>query len=356
MSILNAIYIALGTFLLTMGFLFVFVRTGKAIYRKEGEKRFVSKLPSNFNFIFNVITKSLFSKKLKTPVVLPKVEFILNNVDIDEDNVSKYRSVCGFSNEHQVPITYPYLIIFPLQSMLFIDNSFPFKAIGLVHLANKIQQFGVITFDSVKASVKFSDTVIPHEKGYCFVVISEVYSKKTNALLWRCESTYLFKTKRREVAGSDCDSVQLYESKIKESDTTDIPEGKLLWDLPENYSKKYAAVSGDYNPIHMYAFTAKLLGFPRGAIVHGMWSIAACAARIMPAITAAYTAKDGMPLAELYAELKLPLYQPSKPTLFSKSVVSVVNGHVFEVKVNKNGKNGDIVPHLRGTCSWVAPN
>ena len=35
--------------------------------------------------------------------------------------------------------------------------------------------------------------------------------------------------------------------------------------------RRYAAVSGDHNPIHLYPLTAKALGFPR-QIAHGMWT------------------------------------------------------------------------------------
>ena len=35
--------------------------------------------------------------------------------------------------------------------------------------------------------------------------------------------------------------------------------------------RRYAAVSGDRNPIHLSAPTAKAFGFPR-AIAHGMWT------------------------------------------------------------------------------------
>jgi acyl dehydratase len=43
--------------------------------------------------------------------------------------------------------------------------------------------------------------------------------------------------------------------------------------------RRYAAVSGDFNPIHLSAVTAKLFQF-RAAIAHGMWSLARCAAEI----------------------------------------------------------------------------
>lgn len=38
--------------------------------------------------------------------------------------------------------------------------------------------------------------------------------------------------------------------------------------------RQYAAVSGDYNPHHLYWFTALPMGFSR-PIAHGMWTLAA---------------------------------------------------------------------------------
>ena len=38
-------------------------------------------------------------------------------------------------------------------------------------------------------------------------------------------------------------------------------------------------MSGDYNPIHLWPWSARLFGFP-GAIAHGMWSLARCAATL----------------------------------------------------------------------------
>ena len=51
------------------------------------------------------------------------------------------------------------------------------------------------------------------------------------------------------------------------------------WRLPGDLGRRYAAVSGDHNPIHLYALTAKAFGFPR-QIAHGMWSKARCLAAL----------------------------------------------------------------------------
>ena len=55
--------------------------------------------------------------------------------------------------------------------------------------------------------------------------------------------------------------------------------GGVEWRLPGDLGRRYAAVSGDHNPIHLYALTAKAFGFPR-QIAHGMWSKARCLAAL----------------------------------------------------------------------------
>ena len=51
------------------------------------------------------------------------------------------------------------------------------------------------------------------------------------------------------------------------------------WHLPGDLGRRYAAVSGDRNPIHLHALTARPLGFPQ-AIAHGMWTKARCLAAL----------------------------------------------------------------------------
>jgi acyl dehydratase len=58
-----------------------------------------------------------------------------------------------------------------------------------------------------------------------------------------------------------------------------VPTSGLTWRLEGDLGRRYAAVSGDRNPIHLYAMTAKALGFKR-QIAHGMWSKARCVAAL----------------------------------------------------------------------------
>ena len=58
-----------------------------------------------------------------------------------------------------------------------------------------------------------------------------------------------------------------------------------LWRLGEGTGRAYASVSGDWNPIHVHALTARPLGFPT-AIAHGMYSYARVLASLGPKLPA----------------------------------------------------------------------
>ena len=347
--------ICTGAFGVLIAYVISLISNGKSVFVVEGNKKILKNLPSQPYIFYMAIKKSLFGKKTKS-IKLPDVQLIQKSITLDEDNIKKYREICGFSKDNEVPITYHYLTIFPLQALLLVDESFPFQAMGLVHLANRIQQFKQMKVaDKVTAVVKFDQTVVPHEKGYCFTVVSELFTASSDELLWRSESTYLFRTKASKGAEG-----KLYESTVKAEDMAGV-EKRHQWDIPGDFSRQYASVSGDYNPIHLYGLTAKLFGFPNGCIMHGMWSIAACSAVIMPLIAEdadKTKALTGGALAEIYVELKLPMYVPATPTLFcTEAVIKKNSSHAsstFEISVNKKGKKGDIVPHLRGKCSWLA--
>ncbi|RKN44053.1 hypothetical protein D7294_08530 [Streptomyces hoynatensis] len=51
------------------------------------------------------------------------------------------------------------------------------------------------------------------------------------------------------------------------------------WTVPAAIGRRYAAVSGDRNPIHLHPLTARPFGFRR-ALAHGMWTKARCLAAL----------------------------------------------------------------------------
>lgn len=47
---------------------------------------------------------------------------------------------------------------------------------------------------------------------------------------------------------------------------------RATWDLPGTLGRRYARVSGDWNPIHLSSLTARPFGYRR-PIAHGMWTL-----------------------------------------------------------------------------------
>ncbi len=60
------------------------------------------------------------------------------------------------------------------------------------------------------------------------------------------------------------------------------------WRLPGDLGRRYGAVSGDLNPIHVHPLSARLFGFP-SAIAHGMWTKARCLAALSTELPGAFT-------------------------------------------------------------------
>src|ERR1700749_5168006 len=72
---------------------------------------------------------------------IPDIQLELDGVVADPTAVAAYAKVCGFPLRDSLPPTYPHVLAFPLHMALMSDGSFPFGAVGLVHIANRITQF-----------------------------------------------------------------------------------------------------------------------------------------------------------------------------------------------------------------------
>jgi hypothetical protein len=94
-------------------------------------------------------------------------------------------------------------------------------------------------------------------------------------------STYLRRGRSDSVVSTDADADADADDVGSTGSTDGLPvvRGRITWRLGGDVGRRYAAVSGDHNPIHLYHLTAKALGFHR-QIAHGMWSLARCVAAL----------------------------------------------------------------------------
>ena len=252
---------------------------------------------------------------------LPDRVVTREDVEVDREHLAAYDRVCGFRLRDQLPPTYPHIVAFPLAMELMTDRSFPFPVLGIVHIGNRIEVVSEMTAAEPFSVRVWADRLAPHDRGTQFEVLAE--ASVGGAVVWRSSSTYL----HREANGSN------KERSKSQRESSDGHDASAVWSVPDDIGRRYAAVSGDRNPIHMHPLSAKLFGM-KTAIAHGMWTKAHALAALEGELPDAYTVD---------VRFKLPLFLPSK-VAFSTWVET--DGRHFSVRALKDGK-----PHLDGSVT-----
>jgi acyl dehydratase len=209
---------------------------------------------------------------------IPDLDLTLEGVVANPADVAAYAKVCGFALRDSLPVTYPHVLAFPLHMAVMADGGFPFGAVGLVHVENRIEQHRPVGIgEELKIRVR-PTKLAPHPKGQTFSLLTEV--TVDGELVWESASTMLRRGKGDDKAMADKGFAAI------------APEtpASAEWKLDGGLGRSYASVSGDRNPIHMHSLTAKPLGFA-GAIAHGMWTKARCLAALDSRLPDAFAAE-----------------------------------------------------------------
>ncbi|MCF8167248.1 MAG: hypothetical protein K9K38_10675 [Rhodoferax sp.] len=254
---------------------------------------------------------------------LPPVELVLPKVVLDAAHIARYAALCGFKESDGVPLIYPQLLTFPLVSAYVCSTECPWPAMGTVHLANAITQHQPLRAgDAVRVELAAGDLLV-HDKGQVFTLKLRIL--RDEVLVWSATQS-LLRLGVQQTSGAP------YVSQI----ATDIPLScQAEFSARADVGRRYGEVSGDRNPIHLTALSAKLFGFKR-AIAHGMWTHARALSCLLP--------KHRLEQASVNVEFKTPLLLPGRATLWSTRSAA---GALFEVR-DAQGQR----PHLRGQLSY----
>ena len=255
----------------------------------------------------------------KTARVLPDVEIRREDVEVARDHVTAYSRVCGFPVKDEVPLTYLHVLAFPLHMRLMTQQAFPFPTIGTVHLENAITRVRPVRVGERVSVTVHAENLRTHAKGRAFDLVTRVSAGGDQ--VWDSRSTYL------RLGGGDREN--------GDAGTTfeQVPAGGATWRLPGDLGRKYAAVSGDHNPIHLYPLTARALGFKR-QIAHGMWTKARAVAALENRLPDTVTVAVGF---------KKPIFLPGTVT-FGARATEVGIGFVV---ASQEGS-----PHLLGRATF----
>lgn len=244
-------------------------------------------------------------------------------VSLQPKQLVAYRKVCGFVDNGLLPATYPHVLAFPLQMQLLTARDFPFPLLGLIHLANRIRVWRPMgNVSSVRVGVQVRN-LQPHAKGAVFDLVTTL--DDLLGPLWEAESRMLCRGVK--LLGEPAGQIQ--------------PSGECLnevnrWQAESDIGRRYARVSGDYNPIHLSAWSARLFGFPQ-AIAHGLWN----KARTLAALN------EHLPAANLEVTVQFikPVLLPAEVRLLASAA-----GPSGELQLLGNGD----LQHMQGGWQPIA--
>jgi hypothetical protein len=195
-----------------------------------------------------------------------------------------YQQFFGFAAD-AVPVCfyYPLLQKAQLASMLQCPG---LKVAGLIHLHNHLQTQQELTptqlCDGGPLQIQTRLSTVQHAKGLLLRAEQQVWQQQQ--LLLSGNSEYLLQKAPRSGPKADVTRPQ-------------IQPGHPITDIitTPDAPRAYARISGDYNPIHLWRWSALLFGQPR-PILHGM----ASAALLCQAL--------GRPVQQLQLQFKTPVW------------------------------------------------
>ena len=259
---------------------------------------------------------------------VPRIEATLAAARPDPAHLARYAALCEVPRTDVVPIAYPHMLASGMHLAMLSSPAFPISVLGLVHVRNLIARERAQDPSEPLALRSRIEGHRDTERGQEFDLETE--GRAGDSVVWRETCTFLARArgKRGTRPGVERD---------RESGTIGGPVTSTSFAAPAGLGRRYASVSGDYNPIHLADFTARPFGFKK-AIAHGMWSLARCAAELGETDMAGRTTLD--------VAFKLPVYLPAWVILESRAGEG---GSDFALKDSSGNK-----PYLTGTLRTAA--
>jgi acyl dehydratase len=242
--------------------------------------------------------------------------------------MAAYAQVCAGTPGQGVPLLYPQMLTFPLAMAYFASSYCPWPAMGTVHLANRVQQNAPLKAGDVLRVEMQTGQLLAHDKGQVFNLGFRVL--KDDQLVWEATQTLLRMGVKKPVGPP-------YASALNNNQALSLQTNFMA---DSGIGRRYGRISGDLNPIHLSALSARIFGFRR-AIAHGMWTQARALSAMLP--------RQAIAQAQVQVEFKTPLFLPARPTLWSTRTVEGDLSHnaLFEVRNAQGDK-----PHLRASLSY----
>ncbi len=206
---------------------------------------------------FTLAAKDAVTRR-RRPADLPAEPVVVRGHRISAESLDAYRRLLGVGEPESVPSVLVHIEAFPAAMHLMADESFPLPLMGMVHLTNTVLHHRPVPVDVPLDITARASELAAHHAGTAVDLTVTVAAADTGEVLWEGVSRYLAKGVHRG---------ERPERPARDEFTAPRMTGR--WRFDAGAGREYAAVSGDYNPIHLTGPSAKLLGM-KGSIAHGM--------------------------------------------------------------------------------------
>ena len=218
-------------------------------------------IPSSLSSAFDLFRFARLG--LSDPATMPYIARELAAASMDANWLTAYRSCVGLADGgDSLPPLALQIAAAPLHLAILAAAKFPFRALGLVHLSQQVEQMRPIPTTASINLLAYTTDARWEKRGMSFGLITE--ARLGGELVWRGS------TRALAVGKSPIDSSSVPRDA---DDLCAPPHFEQLIVVPENCGRRYAKIAGDLNPIHQHALLARPFGFKR-AIVHGTWTLA----------------------------------------------------------------------------------
>jgi hypothetical protein len=193
---------------------------------------------------------------------LPETRHEVRGVKAAVANLTAYQHLIGETASDVLPAGFIHALAFPLAMSVMNRDDFPLPLLGMIHLENHVVQSAPLRFTETLDIRAWAENLRGHRSGTQLDLVTEVRRTGEGTVSWRGVSRYL--AKGVFLPGIDKPTAASVQADFKAPDPT------ALWQLGVDTGRAYAAVSGDFNPIHLSVLSAKALGLRR-SIAHGMY-------------------------------------------------------------------------------------
>lgn len=193
---------------------------------------------------------------------IPRLALEVANLRVDSAALARYRAFVG--SPQPFPLAYAYVLAQPAHFHLVNLPEFPVRTVGLVHAENRIVRHAEADLARPLAlTVRVSGDRM-RRRGREFTLDTEFHQDGRRVL--EMQSACFTRVRGAPRAEG---------SSAAESPPPPAAVGEALCDLrfAAHFGRRYARVSGDWNPIHLAGWLARPFGFRR-AIAHGVGAMA----------------------------------------------------------------------------------